>query len=58
MKANLAMSLDGYVAGPDQSAEHPLGKGGIDLHGWAIELAAFREAARERRRHRQRLHRP
>jgi dihydrofolate reductase len=41
MKANLAMSLDGYVAGPDQSLEDPLGKGGMDLHRWAFELAAF-----------------
>ena len=41
MKANLTMSLDGYVAGPDQSLENPLGKGAMDLHQWAFELAAF-----------------
>jgi dihydrofolate reductase len=41
MKANLAISLDGYVAGPDQSLENPLGKGAMDLHQWAFELAAF-----------------
>jgi dihydrofolate reductase len=41
LKANLAMSLDGYVAGPEQSPDDPLGKGGMDLHRWAFELAAF-----------------
>src|SRR3954454_13996855 len=28
------MSLDGYVAGPDQSREEPLGVGGERLHDW------------------------
>jgi dihydrofolate reductase len=37
------MSLDGYVAGPDQSEENPLGKGGMQLHEWAFSLAAWRE---------------
>ena len=32
----IAISLDGYVAGPDQSEEHPLGVGGRRLHGWAF----------------------
>jgi hypothetical protein len=27
---NVTMSLDGYVAGPDQSESHPLGAGGED----------------------------
>jgi dihydrofolate reductase len=31
---NLAMSLDGYVAGPNQSVENPLGIGGEELHEW------------------------
>ena len=43
LKANLAMSLDGYVAGPDQSLEDPLGEGGMQLHEWVFELAAWRE---------------
>jgi dihydrofolate reductase len=38
------MSLDGYVAGPNQSVEHPLGEGGEELHKWAIVLAAWRES--------------
>lgn len=29
-----SMSLDGYVAGPDIGAEHPMGKGGMRLHEW------------------------
>jgi dihydrofolate reductase len=44
LKANLAISLDGYIAGPGQGREDPLGKGGLRLHEWAFELAAFREA--------------
>jgi dihydrofolate reductase len=36
---NLATSLDGYVAGPDQSLENPLGVGGEDLHTWFWETA-------------------
>jgi len=37
------MSLDGYVAGPDQSEENPLGIGGMELHEWFFPLKAFRE---------------
>jgi dihydrofolate reductase len=38
----IAISLDGYVAGPDQSLDDPLGKGGMDLHQWVFALAAWR----------------
>ncbi|HEY6637476.1 MAG TPA: dihydrofolate reductase, partial [Solirubrobacterales bacterium] len=38
-----SMSLDGFVAGPKQSAEDPLGAGGLQLHEWIFPLAAFRE---------------
>src|SRR5438552_14376968 len=38
------MSIDGYVAGPDQSPEHPLGVGGEKLHDWLVPLKAFRES--------------
>jgi dihydrofolate reductase len=34
--AQISISLDGFVAGPDQSEAHPLGKGGERLHGWHI----------------------
>jgi dihydrofolate reductase len=30
----LTVSLDGFVAGPEQSREEPLGVGGERLHGW------------------------
>ena len=36
------MSLDGFVAGPNQSVEHPLGVGGMSLHEWVFSLAAWR----------------
>ena len=35
------MSLDGYVAGPSQSVEHPLGIGGTKLHEWIFPLEAW-----------------
>jgi dihydrofolate reductase len=44
LKLNIAMSLDGYVAGPDQSIENPIGIGGQQLHAWLLPLKAFREA--------------
>jgi dihydrofolate reductase len=37
------MSLDGFVAGPEQSRQHPLGIGGEQLHAWMVSLAAWRE---------------
>jgi dihydrofolate reductase len=33
---NLAISLDGYLAGPDQRLENPLGVGGRRLHDWVF----------------------
>ena len=36
------MSLDGYVAGPEQSQENPLGIGGEHLHDWFVPLEIFR----------------
>jgi dihydrofolate reductase len=32
--SQLSISLDGYAAGPDQSRDDPLGKGGKELHRW------------------------
>jgi dihydrofolate reductase len=43
LKLNLTMSLDGFVAGPDQSREQPLGVGGEQLHDWAVATRSFRE---------------
>ena len=36
------MSLDGLVAGPNQSLENPLGVGGMRLHEWVFPLAVWR----------------
>jgi dihydrofolate reductase len=35
--AELSMSLDGYVAGPDVSSDEPMGRGGEDLHEWMFD---------------------
>ncbi|HSJ16459.1 MAG TPA: dihydrofolate reductase family protein [Solirubrobacterales bacterium] len=40
---DISTSLDGYVAGPNQSLDDPLGEGGDQLHEWAFALRAFRE---------------
>ena len=40
---DLTMSLDGFVAGPNQTLEQPLGAGGERLHEWLFGLASFRE---------------
>src|SRR6184192_731828 len=42
LRFQVAVSLDGFVAGPDQSVENPLGVGGMDLHRWVFELEAWR----------------
>jgi dihydrofolate reductase len=34
--AHMSISLDGYVAGPHQTQEQPLGAGGIELHTWHV----------------------
>jgi dihydrofolate reductase len=43
LRFNVAISLDGYVAGPDQSEENPIGVGGMQLHEWLFPLAAFKQ---------------
>ena len=40
---SLTVSLDGYIAGPDQSLENPLGIGGTELHTWAFSTRTFQE---------------
>ena len=34
--SNISISLDGFVAGPNQSLENPIGEGGMRLHQWAF----------------------
>jgi dihydrofolate reductase len=38
------MSVDGFVAGPAQSKENPLGVGGERLHEWMLPLASWLSA--------------
>ena len=40
---DISMSLDGYVAGPNQTLEQPLGEGGEQLHDWVVRLEAWRK---------------
>jgi dihydrofolate reductase len=44
IKCQISISADGYLAGPDQSEEHPLGEGGEGLHDWVVKLAAWRRS--------------
>ena len=44
--AHLSISLDGYVAGPDQSYDHPLGRGGLELHRWHLDAENAHEVDR------------
>jgi dihydrofolate reductase len=43
LRVSVTMSLDGFIAGPDQDKENPLGSGGLELHEWFFPLKAFRE---------------
>ncbi len=43
LRVSITMSLDGYVAGPGQDEQNPLGVGGMELHQWFVPLKAFRE---------------
>jgi dihydrofolate reductase len=43
VRFDIAVSLDGYSAGPDQSFDNPLGVGGEQLHAWAIADPGWRE---------------
>ena len=42
--ADISISLDGFVAGPNPSLDEPLGEGGEQLHEWALRLASFRQS--------------
>lgn len=44
VKAHLAVSLDGYIAGPNAGPGNPLGDGGERVHEWVYELAVWRGA--------------
>jgi dihydrofolate reductase len=40
--ADISMSLDGFVAGPNPTLEQPLGEGGERLHEWVFKLKSWR----------------
>jgi dihydrofolate reductase len=40
---DISMSLDGFIAGPNQTLEQPLGEGGEGLHEWVFPLASWRK---------------
>ena len=44
LRFRISMSLDGFVAGPNQSLENPLGIGGENLHEWVVPLSVWRAA--------------
>jgi dihydrofolate reductase len=41
--SQISVSVDGYAAGPDQSLENPIGKGGMRLHEWALATDTWNE---------------
>jgi dihydrofolate reductase len=43
VRLNIGMTLDGYVAGPNQSETNPLGESGEHIHDWMFELKSFKE---------------
>ncbi|HZK74995.1 MAG TPA: dihydrofolate reductase family protein [Clostridia bacterium] len=38
----ISISLDGFVAGPNQGIENPIGEGGMRLHDWVFSTASWR----------------
>jgi dihydrofolate reductase len=40
---HISLSLDGFVAGPNQSMDDPIGEGGMRLHEWAFATDSWRE---------------
>src|ERR687895_2156001 len=43
VRSHISVSLDGFVAGPNQTLEEPLGEGGEGLHEWVIATHGWRE---------------
>ncbi len=42
VRCHISISLDGFVAGPNQSVENPIGEGGLRLHQWLFNNAGWR----------------
>ncbi|MDP9191449.1 MAG: dihydrofolate reductase family protein [Acidobacteriota bacterium] len=47
LRFRISISLDGFVAGPEQSVRDPLGVGGEGLHQWIFPLAVWREGGED-----------
>jgi dihydrofolate reductase len=43
LRFQITMTLDGYVAGPNQSLDHPIGEWTEHLHDWLFATKAFHE---------------
>jgi dihydrofolate reductase len=41
--SDMSMSLNGFIAGPNDDVERPLGDGGERLHQWVYGLASWRK---------------
>jgi dihydrofolate reductase len=44
IRSHISISLDGYVAGPNQSKDNPIGGGGMRLHDWMFKTGAWNAA--------------
>jgi dihydrofolate reductase len=42
IRCQISVSLDGFVAGPNQTLENPLGEGGEGLHDWVVATESWR----------------
>jgi len=42
VNCHISVSLDGFVAGPNQSVENPIGEGGMRLHEWVFATRGWR----------------
>jgi hypothetical protein len=40
---HISISLDGFVAGPRQSQENPIGEGGLRLHEWVFATRSWNQ---------------
>jgi dihydrofolate reductase len=43
VKCQISISLDGFVAGPNQSLDDPIGEGGMRLHEWVVDTDSWRK---------------
>jgi dihydrofolate reductase len=43
LRSHISLSIDGYIAGPDQDHDNRLGVGGLRLHRWTFATDSFHE---------------